>query len=154
MSRAWRVIGIGTAHGDDELGLITIKRLRSESEDRGTWEFHAVDSAQRLLDLLEADASVILVDAIAQEAEPGTVHRITWPNTLLKSLRPGSTHVMGVAQALELAEVLGILPTELVIFGIESGDFHEGGGLSQKVSDSVPALLGQIRLEMRTLQEM
>ena len=44
-----------------------------------------------------------------------------------------SSHLFGPAEAVETARVLGRLPTELVLYGIEGAEFGYGEALSPEV---------------------
>lgn len=43
-----------------------------------------------------------------------------------------STHTVSVAEAVEMARVMGRLPDRLLIYGIEGADFGSGDGLSPR----------------------
>ena len=69
---------------------------------------------------------------------PGTIYRF---DAVLKGIpegvRPGSTHSMGVCQAIEMARALGRLPRELTVYGIEGRSFAEGTRLTPTVADAI-----------------
>ena len=77
---------------------------------------------------------VILVDAVDSGAPPGTVHRIDAADPGVGAVPShGSTHALGVAEAIALGRALGQLPARLTLFGIEGGRFNAGGNLSPEV---------------------
>jgi hydrogenase maturation protease len=47
-----------------------------------------------------------------------------------------STHTIGIAQALELAQVLGRLPARLILYGVEGRQFEIGGRPSPEVEEA------------------
>jgi hydrogenase maturation protease len=148
MNRPIRVIGVGSPHGDDAVGLVAVRLLRAAASD-GSIEFHAVDSGQRLLDFLDGQGSLILIDALRREsAIAGTIQRLTWPDERIEALHPGSTHALGVPQALQLAEALGQLPKQMVIFAIEIGASVPGEQLSPAVAAALPELVNRVRAEI------
>ena len=57
----------------------------------------------------------------------------------------GSTHALGVAEAIELGRALGRLPRRLLVFGIEGGSFDAGAGLSPEVERAVGQLTDELR---------
>src|SRR5580692_617390 len=98
------------------IGLEAVRRLSDERLDGDGCDYLAVDSGARLLDLLSENDRVILIDALHHErATPGIIHRFVWPDPWIEALRPGSTHALGVVQALKLAAALGQLPEQVVI---------------------------------------
>jgi hydrogenase maturation protease len=78
--------------------------------------------------------AVILVDAAASGAAPGTVHRFEAHLSELprELLRPTSSHALTAAEAVELARALGQLPPRLIVYGIEGRGFQMGAALSQE----------------------
>jgi hydrogenase maturation protease len=147
------VIGIGSPHGDDAIGLEAVRRLSNERLEYDGWDCHAVESGARLLDLLAGSGRLILIDALRQERPvPGTIHRFVWPDPRIEAIRPGSTHALGAVQALQLAAALGQLPERIVIFAVEISCSEPGAALSQQVSEAVPELLGLVRQEIDAMQ--
>jgi hydrogenase maturation protease len=88
---------------------------------------------------------VILVDAAASGAPPGTIHRFdARAQAIPKGFCCYSTHRFGVAEAVELARVLGRLPKEIRLYAIEGTDFGNGEGLSPAVAEAVENLSADI----------
>jgi hydrogenase maturation protease len=117
-----RVIGIGSPFGGDTIGWQAIERLRDEAElfPHGT-ELRALDRpGSTLIPLLETSRFVILIDAMQSGHSPGTVQRLQL-NDLITDAEQPSSHSLGVAEALALAEALNVLPEKLLIYGIEEG---------------------------------
>lgn len=101
MSRAVRIVGLGQeAAGDDGVGLEVARRLRAEG-----LEVALARDAADLVSLLETDAEVIVLDAVAGGGPPGTVLRLD-EAALDQGPRPVSSHAMSVAQAIALARTL------------------------------------------------
>jgi len=149
---AWRVpiriIGVGSPHGDDSVGWEVVRELRSKLDGQKGLELHSVEGGQRLLDLLDCRGTLFLIDALAPEGRPGSVRRFTWPDERFESLCFPSTHHLRPVEALKLAETLGLLPAQVVIFGIEAEQMNASGGLSQVVAAAVPRLLNCIVEEL------
>ncbi len=137
-----RVVGCGSACGDDALGWEVVRRLTAQLP-RGV-ELYAAEGGHRILDVLDGRGTLILVDAVSSGGPPGTVHRFEWPDPAVRILRPGSTHVLGPASALQLAAALGILPPRVVVFGIEVERLGAAGDLSAPVASAVSELIRRI----------
>ena len=109
------------------------------------------------LDLIEEWAGAdraIVVDAVSSGAEPGTIHRLDAAEGPLPAvLFRGSTHALGVAEAVELGRSLGRLPETLLVFGIEGGSFGAGAGLTPAVERAVTALAAELRELLRRSAE-
>jgi hydrogenase maturation protease len=117
MARATKVIGIGSHHGDDRAGWEVAERLRQRA-NLGA-EIISVSDVTNLLDHLDDCDRLIIVDACLSGDTPGTVKRLEWPDVRIRSNGSASTHGLGIADALELAEQLEQRPREVVLFAIE-----------------------------------
>ena len=139
MSRT-AVIGLGSPlMGDDGFGLIALERLRDE------WDLHDVELADggtwgmSLLPIIEECDRVVLLDAIAANANPGDIvvlERDRLPIYLTRKLSP---HQVDVRDVLAVAEWRGTLPDETVAIGIQPKAVEMGLGLSTEVENSLDA---------------
>ena len=137
------VIGAGNDYRrDDAAGLEAARRLRGlESVDVR----EARGDLSGLADLWDDHSRVVIVDAARSGAHTGTVHRFdASTEPLPTAFSRGSTHALGVAEAVELARALGRLPAELIVYGIEGGDFSAGAGMSDEVSAAVEEVASRI----------
>lgn len=131
------IIGVGNRfRSDDAAGLVAARRL------------HALElegDPATLIETWKDHDQVILVDAVASGAPPGTIHRFEAGETPLPSnLFRTSTHAFGVADAIELARALHRLPRRLVVYGIEGKNFAAGEDLSPEVFGAVDRLVERI----------
>ena len=93
---------------------------------------------------------VILIDAVSSGAPPGTLYRFD----ALTQPMPGrysfhSTHAFGVAEAIELARALHVLPPNLIVYAIEGKNFATGVGLSPEVEQAVQRVVEQVTREVQ-----
>jgi hydrogenase maturation protease len=146
--RPIRVIGVGSPLGDDALAWEVVRNLRERQGLSPEIEVYMVEGGQRILDVLDGRGTLLLVDAIAAGTRPGTIHRFEWPDRRVEALRPGSTHDLRPAEALRLAEALGIAPPRVVVFGMEVESLDPQAGLSQSVMAAVPELVRRLVEEM------
>ena len=64
-----------------------------------------------LIDMWADEPQTTVIDAVSSGAEPGTIHRVDAGQARLPAeLFRGSTHALGVAEAVELARALGRPP--------------------------------------------
>ena len=105
-----------------------------------------------LLDAFGGAHQVLLVDAVQSGAPPGTVHRLdAAAGPLPAAVLRCSTHLLGVAEAVELARALGDLPRQLTVYGIEGADFSTGEGLSPAVTAAAAALVETLAEQLADL---
>ncbi len=132
-------VGIGNAfRRDDGLGPWVAEALAARGLNAVP---HAGDGAG-LLDHFAASPSVVLIDATRSGAAAGTLRRLdARAEAIPAEFFHYSTHRFGLAEAVETARALGLLPARLIIYGIEGSDFGAGLGLSAPVPAAATALI-------------
>lgn len=146
------VIALGARHrGDDAIGLLVAAALRDEQSPCTIVE--GCDDTLALLNAWETAALAIVVDAAVSGAAPGTIHRLdggTAPQ--VKDLSRCSSHGLGLAEAMQLGQVLDRLPARLIVYAVEAKSFVIGTGLSPEVAATVPVLAREIARELAEFQ--
>jgi hydrogenase maturation protease len=105
-----------------------------------------------LMEAWAAAQQVIIIDATASGAAPGTIHRLdAQAQPIPAEFFHYSTHDFGVAEAIEMARVLGRLPASLIIYGIEGSTFGFGAELTPAVAQAVPEVVQRIQQEIARL---
>jgi hydrogenase maturation protease len=140
------IMGIGSPHGDDQLGWVAIDRLQpllpagiSARKARGGLE---------LLESLEGHDSAVIIDAAAPAGRPGTFRTFNWPSSLLANCERLSTHGLGLVAALELAMVLDRLPRFVKICTIEAHDTSPGAPLGTHVARQLDVLVAHVLTDL------
>lgn len=142
------VVGVGNdLRGDDGIGPAVARRVR-EARSGARVEVLLGDAAD-LVELMRGEEQVVIVDAVATAGEVGRIHRVDASGGWEGPRQPeGSTHALGVAEALELARALRCLPPHVTVFGIEGTRFGIGQDLSPEVRAvedlAVAAVLGEM----------
>ncbi len=142
---ARRVIGIGNGErGDDGAGPACLAALRARlASDIALLRCDGEPAA--LLALLEGSREVYLIDACAAGLPAGAIRRWNVARRPLPA-RAGiaSTHGLGLAEALELARALGVLPRRCVLYAIEGRSYAAGKALSAPVRAAVASVARRI----------
>ena len=148
MTTAAVVIGVGNRwRRDDAVGLEVIDSLRERVDDSVSL-VESDGEPTRLLDAFDLAPAVIMVDAVATGAEPGTVHRFT-DGELPSQMGIGqSSHLVQLVETIELGKLLGRLPNGLVLVGIEASDFDNGEGMTTAVAAGVQAAVDAVLAEL------
>jgi hydrogenase maturation protease len=143
------VIGLGNPlMGDDGVGLAALERLRNE------WDLPDVDLVDgatwglSLLPVIEDAESLLLVDAIAAQCEPGTIIELTRERLPIYLSRKLSPHQVDMRDALAVAELRGRLPNDVVAIGVQPAVVALGTELSavveQRLDELVDTVIAQL----------
>jgi hydrogenase maturation protease len=143
--RDWVPTGCALLLSDEGAGLHVVKRL---AEDYDFPEHvQILDGGTLGLDLLcylEGVENLLIVDAVENGAEPGTLLRLEGdavPSFLSAKMSP---HQIGVSDLLFAAKLSGLYPRNVVLLGIQPGTLDIGLELSPAVAGQVGALLSQV----------
>lgn len=137
-----RIVGIGTAFGDDAAGPLVVQSLAAGPELPVRVEAISCRRPLDLLDLLDGADGAILVDATQSGEPPGTVRELNAGD--LREARPVSSHGLGVREALAMARALGRAPQRIAIIGIEA-ESTTGGEVSWPVRAALAEAAEKVR---------
>ncbi len=139
------IIGIGNRfRRDDGVGPRVAERLRQ----RGLPTLELSGEGAGLIEAWSSAGRVVVVDAVASGAAPGTLYRFDAVQTELpRRVLRASSHLFGLAEAVATARALGRLPPELIVHGVEGGDFGFGEELSPEVAEAAETLVQRIAEE-------
>ena len=140
------VIALGSSHGDDQAAWIAAARLRDRVASNV--RVVAVSEPTRLLDHLAGCSKLIVVDACCGESDAGSVVRFEWPNERVVALRSSSSHHVGLTEVLQLADALGKIPPQVLVYAIQIQSTHPGDELSPPVSDGLTELIRAVEREL------
>jgi hydrogenase maturation protease len=131
-----RVIGVGSAFGDDAVGLAVVELLARRHLPAQITVARCERPMPDLLDALDEIEGIVLVDATRSGAPIGSVRQLCAEE--VTRARATSSHGFGVASALLLAQTLGCPATRVEWVGIEAGPRRWGDPLSAAVAGALP----------------
>lgn len=145
------VIGVGNPfRRDDGVGAAVVERLRGVV---GTGVVVAERDGEPtgLLDAWAGVTLAVVVDAVASHGEPGRLHRFevcggigSVPDRAYR----GSSHALGIGDAVDLGRALDRLPERLVVLGVEAADLGDGLGLSAPVAAALDGVVARVLAEL------
>jgi len=144
------IAGVGNVLlGDEGIGVHAVRELTAQGLPGGV---DAIDAGTALGDLLgefSRYGTLILVDAVRGGGKAGDLYRfeIRSRGDLAGATAPLSMHEFGVAEALDQARALGLLPPRVVLLGMEPACLAPGMELSAACARALPELLRRIRAE-------
>jgi len=151
------VLGIGNSLcGDDGIGEKVVEELQMHQLPSNISVIHAGLPGWSLPSWFEGWQTVIMVDAMDMGEIPGTWRKIQL-RSAVKNFLAGdnsirfmqksdilSLHQPDLANGLALAEALDLLPTNLILYGIQPKTIEVGSSLSEAVHQSLPELVENI----------
>ena len=152
-----KIIGLGNPFiGDDAVGIFVARQLHASSSAHVSILEGGLAGLNLLHDMEGIDR-LILIDAVHSHSKAGTIFRFTLPQDLEKigelawGTSASSTHTFGLAEALTLAHTLEVLPSDIVIYGIELGQIQHGHALSPTVCKAIKDLVNRIGVKELSL---
>jgi hydrogenase maturation protease len=143
--KRWLVIGVGHPdRGDDAAGLVVAEQLRKLGYTALTIRTCTSDAAQ-LMDMWQQSSRIIMVDAVCSGTPLGTVQNIEVNDgPLPEAYCHASTHSLGLAEAVEMARTMNLLPPRMVIIGIEGVSFELGAPMNEATTKGCKEAVRQI----------
>ncbi len=132
--------------GDDGAGPVVIDRL-ADRVPESVVLVESVGDATHLLETWRDAGLAVIVDAVVSGGVAGSIQRIDGMQGFPSAWRSASTHLVGLAEAIDLGDAVGVLPAAMVIYGIEIDKVEPGVGLSSaadKAVDEVAASIVQL----------
>lgn len=136
------VVGLGSPHGDDQLGWLVVDRVADRlnrlAEDspqvmmlRSAWQFRRALVPADLLDWLPGPRRLVLIDACAGLSLDEPWRKLD--STAWESLatRAATGHLIGLPSVLKLANQLGQLPHDIELWAIRGEVFEPGSTPSE-----------------------
>ncbi|MBI5561423.1 MAG: HyaD/HybD family hydrogenase maturation endopeptidase [Deltaproteobacteria bacterium] len=100
-----------------------------------------------LLPVIAGFDRLIIIDALATGAPPGTISRLAWADVKDAPGLGGSAHRIGIKELLALAEFEGSCPAAIII-GTPPADISPGERMTDLIEGAVPAIVEAIRREL------
>ncbi|MDE3121072.1 MAG: hydrogenase maturation protease [Paracoccaceae bacterium] len=137
------ILGVGNAlRSDDGVGPYVAARLAAAGLPARVHE----GDGTGIIDAMSGVGALVVVDATRGGAAPGTRVRLdARAAPLPAAFFHYSTHRFGLAEAVETARALDLLPPVLIVHGIEGADFGPGEGLSAPAAMAAGALVQELR---------
>lgn len=144
-------LGVGNLHrADDGVGPLLAEKMASDPvfEQNGIDVQSHTGEGVSLMHIWEGADKVVIVDAMKSGGTLGEIRRF---DAIQEVLHHGvfrySSHLFGLAEAVEMSRQLETLPKELIIYGIEGQEFTFGAERSPDVEAALPKVEAAVRKE-------
>lgn len=141
-------LGVGNLHrGDDGVGPYLAQRLVDNDflKEKGVEVLPHSGEGASLIHLWEDQEFVVIADCMKTGSTLGTIKRF---DVVEDKLNAGvfrySSHLFGLAEAVEMSRVLGTLPPKMIVYGIEGISF----AFEDDRSPEVEAVLAEVEVSV------
>lgn len=135
------VLGLGnTIMSDDGVGPHVIELLRKERLPDHVSLMDGGTLGLDLLPYLEGIRRLVIVDAVETGQPAGTVIQLVGDQVPIALETKLSPHQMGMKDLLAVARLMGQMPDEIILIGIQPGCLEMGTELTLPVALSLPRL--------------
>ena len=145
------VIGIGNLmRRDDGVGIHAIRALAGVKIPKNI-DLKIIDGG------LEPDLAVlidkgvdklVIIDAVLSNGRPGDVQKLPINSVENSGYQTRSAHYLNMRQSLKMLELLGNMPKEIVVIGVEPADMNPGTELSPAIAAKLPEVVNLIVSEI------
>ncbi len=144
------VLGLGnTIMSDDGIGPKVIEQLQQDKQLPD--DVSLLDGGTLGLDLLtylEGIQRLIIVDAVETGQLAGTCVRLAGDEVPMALETKLSPHQMGMKDLLAVARLMGQLPDEIVLIGVQPACLEMDTELTAPVASALPTLVAMVQTEL------
>ena len=116
------ILGLGSPHGDDVAGWLTIDVLRRRGVSPST--ARRVSDPTDLWNWVTIETDLLLIDACTGTGPVGTLRKHVWPHMVLPNNGPRNSHRFPLGEALILGRTLELCPETVTVWTIEGQRFE------------------------------
>lgn len=145
------VVGVGNpVMTDDGIGEAVVDALheRRSVDGEGIQATHTGTTAFLALEAMSGADRAVIVDAVALEAEPGTIHRFEFDGDDSADIPDVMMHDFALSDALGVGADTYDLPEEIVLIGVVPANLSVGMELTELVQQSLPRVVNVIETEL------
>ncbi len=139
------VLGLGNlVHADDGVGVHAIQRL--QQDPRVPPDVVLIDGGTQGLSLLPHISGferLIVIDAVDAGEPPGTLIRLEG-QALADMPGKASVHQLGFSDLMVAMRLLGDLPAEVVVFGLQPNSTEWSANLTHRVQQAMDPLIDSV----------
>ena len=148
------VIGAGNPdRGDDGIGAMVARRLAQRLPGDVAVLTRSGDMLSLIDDWAAFDA-VFCIDAAAAAGAPGRIHRIDLTaGALPREIALTSSHAFGLAEAVELAQALGLALPRIIVYAVEGRCFDAGAQMTPEIAAAAGVVSDRIIDEIRAMRQ-
>ncbi len=132
------ILGLGSPHGDDQAGWLTIDALHRRGVSLSM--ARRVSDPTDLWNWVVQETNLLLIDACIGTGPVGTLRKHVWPQRMLPGNGPRNSHHFPLDEALRLGCTLQLCPDTVTVWTIEGECFSPESTPAAAVAAAAEAL--------------
>ncbi len=143
------VVGVGNLiQRDDGFGVHAVRALVEEGLPDNVDLFDGGSLGPEMLPWLEGRKKIVFIDAVNADMEPGTIFRFEPHDLQYHMEEKTSIHQIGLIDTLSMAELMGEVPNDVVIIGVQPKIIDWGEDLSPELENVIPKVINLVKKEI------
>ncbi len=143
------VVGVGNLiQRDDGFGVHAVRALAGQVLPDNVDLFDGGSLGPEMLPWLEGRRKIVFIDAVNAGMAPGTLFRFEPQDLQYHMEEKTSIHQIGLIDTLSMAELMGDIPDEVVIIGVQPKVIDWGEDLSPELENVVPKAINLVKKEI------
>ncbi len=143
------ILGVGNILlSEDGGGGRVIKAMKGVALPDNVEVLDGGTGALDLIDVMAGRDKVIIIDAVKGGGQPGAIYRFGCDQLSQGNMPISSIHQWGLAEELNMMELLGISPRETVIIGVEPEQVDWGLEPSPTLKKRIPDIAALVLREL------
>lgn len=150
-----RGLVVGLGHGDraDDAAGPMVARLVAPHLPEGWSVVEHHGDLTTLVDLCQGIDELVIVDAVVSGAPPGTLHHMLMGEETPPDLvSAGSSHGIGLLEAIALGRTLGHMTGRVTLVGLEAQRLAVGSAMSLEVQANLPLAAALVLEDVRAVR--
>lgn len=143
------ILGIGNILLQDEgIGVRVAEAMQKVELPPEVEVLDGGTSGANIIDVIADRRKLIVIDAVDGDAEPGMLFRLDADDLMPEEGDVVSLHQIGLLESLIMARILGCLPEEIVIFGVQPKTVRPGLELTPEIAGAMPRVIALVMKEV------
>ncbi len=134
---------------DEGVGVHAVRALQERIDPAGaSIELIEGGTSPDIAHLIQGADRLVIIDAVKGGCEPGTIYRLPPDAIMSGSDIATSVHQIGIVDNLNMMKLLGDMPGQTIIIGIEPARVEIGLDLSETLQQKMPKLIETVLEEI------
>lgn len=138
------LFGIGSAHGDDQIGWLLVDQLQAADTIPAIQMEKLALPLAPLIHQLSQFEHIVVIDAAELGMQPGDYLFYHQADALLQAGSTISSHALGLAECWQIAKALKLKLPQISLFLVQLGHTAPMAAISTRLEQRIPDMLAEL----------